>query len=82
MNGTVSDTFTTQYNFGVEGVTEANAQFAEVWDGPIMVAMLLRKGDEWIVNHVDTDYVEPHHMADGYATVGEFVAFIHEELNA
>lgn len=82
MNGIVSDTFTIQYDFGIEGVTEANARFAEVWDGPIKVADLFRVGDEWNIEHVDTDYVEPHHMADSYATVGEFVAFLHEELNA
>lgn len=82
MNGTVSDTFTTQYDFGIEGATEETARFAEVWDGPIMVANLIRKGDEWLVDHVDTDYVEPHHIADSYNTVAEFVAFIHEELNA
>ena len=83
MNGTVSDTFTIQYDFGIEEATEETARFAEVWDGPIIIATLMRKGgDEWLIDHVDTDYVESDHIADDYATVAEFVAFIHEELNA
>lgn len=79
---TVSDTFTIQYDFGIEGATEETARFAEVWDGPIQVANLIRKGDDWLVDHVDTDYVEPHHIAESYSTVAEFVTFIHAELES
>lgn len=80
---TAIDPFNIQYDFGIDGATEEAARFAEVWDGPVIIATLMRRdGDDWLVDHVDTDYVEPDHMADTYNTVAEFVTFIHEELNA
>jgi len=79
---TAIDPFNVQFDFGTEGVTEDNARYAEVWDGPIQVAILMRVDDEWVPEHVDTDYVEPHHMSDSYSTVGEFISFVHLELDA
>ena len=83
MNSTVFEAFTIEFDFGLNGATEENARFAEVWDGPVIIATLMRKGgDMWTVDHVDTDYVEPHHMEDAYPTIGEFIAFLDSEVNA
>jgi hypothetical protein len=78
---TVSDTFVVQFEFGADWATEKNSNFAEVWDGPVMVANLIRTGDEWVINDVESGY-DFHNAPESFATVAEFVAFIHEELNA
>lgn len=81
MNGIVSDTFTIQFEFGAEWASEKNANFAEVWDGPVMVANLIRTGEEWIVNDIESGY-DFHNTPESFATVDDFVGYLHEELNA
>lgn len=72
------DPFNIQFDFGVEGATEDTARYAEVWDGPIQVAILMRIGDEWVVDHFDTDYAELHGTPNGWETVVSFVNFLNE----
>lgn len=78
---TVSDIFTVQFEFGADWATEKNSNFAEVWDGPVMVANLFRTGDEWVVNDIELGY-DFHNAPESFATVDDFVGYLHAELNA
>lgn len=80
---TIDDTFTVQFDFGRVDAEEESSRFAEIWDGPILVSTLLRgAGDKWIVDHVDTDYVEPNHIDHEHESVFDVVRIIHEGLDA
>lgn len=79
---TIDDTFTIQFDFGRPDAEESNSRFAEIWDGPIRVATLLRRDDVWIVDDVDTDYVEPNHIDHEHDSVFDVVRIIHEGLDA
>ncbi len=76
-----TDPFTVQFDFGKDGVAEDTANFAEVWDGPVMVANLFRTGDEWVVNDIESGY-DFHNAPESFATVDDFVGYLHAELNA
>lgn len=78
---TVSDTFTVQFEFGADWATESNSNFAEVWDGPVMVANLIRTADEWVINDIESGY-DFHNAPESFATVDDFVGYLHAELNA
>lgn len=76
------DPFNIQFDFGVAGATEENARYAEVWDGPIQVASLMRIGDEWVIDHFDTDYAELSDAPNGWETVEAFVNFLNTDGDA
>lgn len=78
---TVNDTFNVLFEFGAEWASEKNANFAEVWDGPIMVANLIRTGEEWVINDIESGYDFPN-APEGFETVDDFVGYLHAELNA
>ena len=74
------ETFGIQYEMGQPGVSEDNARFAQIWDGPVLVASLIRSGDRWIVDNIDPDYVGVDFNAGELETVSEVVKMIDQAL--
>lgn len=74
------ETFGIQYEMGQDGMGESNSMFAQIWDGPIQVISLIRRGDGWIVEQYDIDYVTPESIEGEWSTVADVVNVINEEL--
>jgi len=76
------EAFGVQYEMGQPGVGESNARFAQIWDGPIQVASLIRSGDDWIVADADSDYVDPDSVDGEWDSITEIVKAIESALES